>query len=238
METHFLNRTFKFSFYALCLISFSWHVKAQACADYRIVSPLHEQTQYFSDWCTAASVRVVTARYGSTLSQCELVGRAVGRNCCPPSEHTPGNDALCHPPGIWPPAILTKTKYTFASLDYLADSPTGPPSWETIVNEICSDRPMLSVASLTELNNLHTVVVEGFRREVVDLGELHKVRIFDPQDDLCELDCSQNDQNPRFLTEDHFYHSGYDHHTDHIRIVPLTGFDRGLVPGSLEFEIR
>jgi hypothetical protein len=197
-------------------------VQGQACADYKIVSPLTEQPQVFSDWCTAAAVQVATTHYGITLSQCDLVGAAVSSICCPLSDHTPGNDPTCHPAGIWPPEIFTTSmvNFKYVTLFYLTDSPTGPPSWTTIVDEICSDRPMVSVASVPSITIWHTVVVEGFRREVVNQGELHKVRVFDPQEDLCDSGCAPEDQNPRFFTEDAFYNSLYDHNMDYITITP------------------
>lgn len=188
-------------------------VQAQACADYKIVSPLIEQTQVFSDWCTSAAVRVVTRHYGRTDSQCELQGMAVSSTCCPPSAHTPGNDPTCHPDGIWPPEILNKIKFTFTPF-------LSPPPWTTITTEICNDRPILSVTSVVDLNNLHSVVVEGFERQIVGIGEIRRVRVFDPQNDLCDLSCAPEDQNPKFYTEDEFYHSGYDHDTDYIQIAP------------------
>ena len=201
-------------------------IEAQACADssYKIVSPLTEQTQQFSNWCTAAAVRVATTHYGKDLEQCDLVGATTKKTCCPFSTHTPGSHPECHPNGIWPDDMLRTdlVNYSFETLYYLTQEPTGPPPWTTIVDEICHDRPMISVASLPSLAtpNWHSVVVEGFRLEVDDRGELHKVRIFDPQEDLCEKACKPEDQNPRFFTEDAFYNSSYDHDKDYITIAP------------------
>src|SRR4249920_3920453 len=85
-------------------------VEAQTCigSSSHTVSPLTEEKQVFTDWCTAAAVRVATTHYGITLSQCELVGLTVGSTCCPLKDHTPGNDPTCHPAGIWPHEILNK----------------------------------------------------------------------------------------------------------------------------------
>lgn len=200
-------------------------VQAQSCGDYKIVSPLTEQTQDFSDWCTAAAIRVTTSHYGRTFSQCDLVGFATGNSCCPISQHTPGNDPTCHPgSGMWPPEIFNTTmvNFSFTPLYYLTSSPTGPPPWTQIQDEICHDRAMVSVASDASLSspNWHSVVVEGFLLEVDGVGELHKVRVFDPIEDLCDLSCAPEDQNPRFFTQDAFYNSLYDHHTDYITITP------------------
>ena len=205
-------------------------VHAQACADYKIVSPLNEQLQDFSDWCTAAAVRVVTSHYGRTFSQCELQGLAVDSTCCPLADHTPGNDPTCHPDGTWPPAILNKINFTFTSF-------SSPPPWTTITTEICNDRPIVTVTSVAELNNLHSVVVEGFQRQIVDIGEIHRIRVFDPQKDWCEMPCTlEEHHNPRFYTEEDFYHYQFDHDTDYIQIAPPTDLMPPQSPGGLTVQ--
>ena len=82
---------------------------------------------------------------------------------------------------------------------------------------------MISVASLKVYPegplpsyNWHAVVVEGYW---IDDG-VKLVRIFDPQEDLaprdlCALDPRECD-NPRFLTYDQFFLSGFEHHTDYV----------------------
>jgi len=190
-------------------------IQAQACADYKIVSPLDEQLQVFSNWCTAAAVRVATSHYGRTFTQCELQGRALNLTCCPIADHTPGNDPSCHPNGTWPPAILNNVKFTFATLP-------DPPPWATITTEICNDRPIVSVVSELDLFNWHSVVIEGFQRQVVGIGEIHRVRVFDPQKEWCEEPCTLPEHhNPRFYTEDAFYSSEFDHSTDYTQITPI-----------------
>lgn len=213
--------------FLLCLVGSELilpHARAQTCADYKIVSPLTEQTQQFSNWCTAAAVRVATTRYGKGFDQCDLIGATVRETCCPFNTHTPGSHPECHPKGIWPGDMLDTglVNFSYTTLFYLIANPTGPPTWTTIMTEICNDRPMVSVASLPSLvtPNWHSVVVEGFKTEVEAGGELHKVRIFDPQEDLCEKSCKSEDQNPRFLTEDAFYNSLYEHDKDYIAILP------------------
>jgi hypothetical protein len=204
------------SFVSFFIIGFLFLVSVQAqavCPNYKIVSPLNEQQQEEIDWCTFAASRVVTSHYGISKSQCQLVSDVVGQSCCAST----GFNSACHPyPSKWPHDVFSKVNFTYDPLLYLVSSPTGPPDWEVIVSEICTNnRPLLSVASVLDISNWHAVVIEGYS----NINSWKKVRVFDPIEDLCEGP-SCTDENPKFLSYDSFFLSEYEHHTDYIEIAP------------------
>ena len=149
---------------------FSASVRAEpVCPNYTVVSPLHQEPQEESDSCTFAASRVVTTHYGSSRSQCQLVGRVVGRDCCLSDVF----DDACHPdPPKWPSDVFNKHKLLYSTLRYLVSSPTGPPRFTEIVDEVCNhNRPIVSVASQLVYPDgpllspwWHAVVVDGYRQ--------------------------------------------------------------------------
>jgi hypothetical protein len=88
--------------------------------------------------------------------------------------------------------------------------------WEEILDEICGhNRPLLAVATTTALYeartpNWHAVVIAAYKIEGTGVYEVHKVRVFDPQEDLPD--------NYRFFTYDEFFLSDYTHDRDYVDI--------------------
>jgi hypothetical protein len=145
----------------------------------------------------------------------------VGKPCCT-------NQTGCHPnPGVWPDAIFNQFEYSYKPLYAKTNPPTGPPKWSDILTEICThNRPLVSVAALLDSTNLHAVVIEAYR---IEPDTTQKVRVFDPQEDLCgDLSCT--DQNPRFVTYDYWFHSGLENDTDYIEIFRLRDREPPLAP--------
>ena len=184
------------------------------CPPYAIVSPLYEQKQEVGDWCTFAASRVVTKYFGMTYqSQCELLERVVGRACCPVDDYE-----SCHPePPIWPAEVFDKVNVLYLTHPSLTSTAL---TFAEIQDSICvRGRPIISVASLQKKPegpldeyNWHAVVVEGYwNRDGLEL-----VRVFDPQEDLCASQSANTCGNPRFLTYDQFFLSGFEHHTDYL----------------------
>lgn len=233
IEVHPLLKEIVKFFVSFFIFGFIVSLSVQAlavCPNYQVVSPLEEQKQEEVDWCTFAATRVVTSHYGLTKSQCQLVGDVVGQDCCTNT----GNPA-CHPdPPLWPHDVFNSSTVHFSYTPYIVSASALP--WSKILDEICGhNRPLLAVATTTMLYEAHTpnwhaVVVEGYRLEAT--GE-QKVRVFDPQEDLCDSStCS--DQNPRFLNYDYFFLSEVTHHTDYVDIAPTSDVTPPAAPKGLK----
>lgn len=222
-------------FISFFIFSFLISISAQAqstCPNYKIVSPLYEQPQEEVDWCTFAASRVATTHYGLMKSQCQLLGDVVGTSCC-----VGNSPPACRPNSpIWPHDVFNSSTVNFSHTPYIATATPLP--WMEILDEICGhNRPLLAIATPTELfekgkPNWHAVVVEGYRLEAN--GE-KKVRVFDPQEDLCDLP-SCTDQNPRFLNYDFFFLSEVTHEKDYVDIKPNPNSD--VIPPSVPKNLR
>jgi len=217
-----------FLLFVILLLPVSVHAQGN-CPSFKIVSPIENQKQQTSDWCSAAASRVAMSVFvqpPQLKSQCQLMADVLpGTNCC-------ADETGCHPrSGIWPHQIFDNNDYTYKPLEYHTTPPTAPPEWEDIVSEVCdNNRPLVSIISIGG-GIKHAVVVEGY---YLHSNTTKEVQWFDPQEDLCEDQSTCGAAtNPTFYTYDWFFLSGYDHDRDYVEINPPSNTSPPPSPANL-----
>lgn len=152
---------------------------------------LAPEPQETSDWCWAATSRMVIAFHNGlagdpTHRQCSIVSNSVdlelNRVDCCPSEAAPARTECMG--GGWPWAVFDKYDFDYEVVEEALD-------WESLTNEICGTGPFLYVLNL-EGGGKHALVAAGYRTanisEANDPSQTQQlVQIYDPTHDDFQL---------------------------------------------------
>lgn len=179
---------------------------------------LDPEQQQTSDWCWAATSRMVMAFHnGKTIhDQCQIVSNSVDLefnrvDCCPSDTASSRPECMG---GGWPSAVFNQYDFDYQVVEEALD-------WESLTNEICSTGPFLYVLNL-EGGGKHALVAAGYRTanitEEANPSQMQRlVQVYDP---------THNDF--QFITHDEFVGNvlapdrlpPHFHYRDYVQISP------------------
>lgn len=128
--------------------------------------------QEMSNWCWAATGRMIMRWHGVTVAQCDLANERLGRNtCCNVTRcPTPDNGNACNSTG-WPDVAFNNRGFLYSRTSSSAIS------WQTLWDNISCDTRPVGVTWAWAGGGGHIMVASGVRLEA---DGTRMVRIHDP----------------------------------------------------------